>query len=361
MSKMIWEKTKTQFLLRDKISGRYYCRLYANNKQHWHSLGTDSISVAKARLAAYIKEFRAATSIKQTVEQGTATVEQLAQAYLEAVHQAVDIKPSTVHYREQLVKAILKKWPDLSTSQPKDISETDCTTWAKRFSSQYSPTRYNNAVDTLRGIFQIAIDRGMIYRNPAEKLGKRKPNGKHLQLPNRERFAEIVRLVRSEGAWCSQQCGDLIEFLAYSGCRLVEAKHVKWTAVEQDGIWIHGSETGTKNSERRFVPIIPAMRRLLDDLKGNPRYVRTEARQGYVLAVCECQKALDKACATVGVKRMTHHDLRHLFVTRCIESSVDVPTVAKFAGHKDGGALLMRTYSHLLKDHAQAMAAKVTF
>jgi hypothetical protein len=75
MSKMMWEKKKTQFLLRDKISGRYYCRLYANNKQHWHSLGTDSISVAKARLAAYIKEFRAATSIKQTVEQGTATVE----------------------------------------------------------------------------------------------------------------------------------------------------------------------------------------------------------------------------------------------------------------------------------------------
>jgi hypothetical protein len=76
MSKMIWEKTKTQFLLRDKISGRYYCRLYANGKQHWHSLGTDSISVAKARLASYIKEFRASTSVKQTVEQGSATVEQ---------------------------------------------------------------------------------------------------------------------------------------------------------------------------------------------------------------------------------------------------------------------------------------------
>jgi hypothetical protein len=27
-------------------------------------------------------------------------------------------------------------------------------------------------------------------------------------------------------------------------------------------------------------------------------------------AVCECQKALDKACTIVGVKRFTHHDLR---------------------------------------------------
>jgi integrase len=201
----------------------------------------------------------------------------------------------------------------------------------------------------------------MIYWNPTEKLGKRKPNGKHLELPKREQFAEIVRLVRNEGAWCSQQCGDLIEFLAYSGCRLTEANHVKWTDVEEDGIWIHGGEAGTKNSERRLIPIVPAMSKLLYNLREDPRYVRNEARQGYVLSVCECQKALDKTCATAGVKRMTHHDLRHLFVTRCIESGVDVPTVAKFAGHKDGGALLMQTYSHLLKDHGQAMAAKVSF
>ena len=32
MSKMIWEKTKTQFLLRDKISGRYYCRFFKDGK-----------------------------------------------------------------------------------------------------------------------------------------------------------------------------------------------------------------------------------------------------------------------------------------------------------------------------------------
>ena len=259
------------------------------------------------------------------------------------------------------MKAILESWPELATVKPKDVSEKDCLEWAKRFSEEYSPTRYNNSVDTLRQIFQGAIDRGLIYRNPAEKLGKRKPNGKRLELPSKEQFADIVRLIRSEGAWCSQQCGDLIEFLAYSGCRLTEAKNVKWTEVQENGIWIHGGEHGTKNKASRFVPIVPAMRTLLDDLKANPRYVRNDSREGYVLAVSECQKALDKACATAAIKRITHHDLRHLFVTRCIESGVDVPTVAKFAGHKDGGALLMRTYSHLLQGHAQAMAAKVSF
>ena len=39
-----------------------------------------------------------------------------------------------------------------------------------------------------------------------------------------------------------------------------------------------------------------------------------------VFRVGECQKALDRACKKVGIDRITHHDLRHLFATRCIES-----------------------------------------
>jgi len=59
--------------------------------------------------------------------------------------------------------------------------------------------------------------------------------------------------------------------------------------------------------------------------------------------------------------RITHHDLRHLFATRCIESGVDIPTVSRWLGHKDGGALAMRTYGHLRDEHSQMMAAKVSF
>ncbi|MES2706748.1 MAG: tyrosine-type recombinase/integrase [Verrucomicrobiota bacterium] len=42
--------------------------------------------------------------------------------------------------------------------------------------------------------------------------------------------------------------------------------------------------------------------------------------------------------------RITHHDLRHFFATVCIESGVDIPTVSRWLGHRDGRALAMRTY-----------------
>lgn len=100
------------------------------------------------------------------------------------------------------------------------------------------------------------------------------------------------------------------------------------------------------------------MRQLLERLQAaNP--VTVDATR--VLCVRECQKAMNRAATEIGMARITHHDLRHLFATRCIESGVDIPTVARWLGHKDGGALAMRVYGHLRDAHSQVMASKVSF
>jgi len=43
------------------------------------------------------------------------------------------------------------------------------------------------------------------------------------------------------------------------------------------------------------------------------------------MQVFECQKSIDRTAKLAGVRRITHHDLRHLVATRCIESGVDMP------------------------------------
>ena len=121
----------------------------------------------------------------------------------------------------------LKTWPELREIQPRSVTEADCTEWAAGLAKQYSPTRYNNAVDTLRQIFEVATKKGLIYRNPAKDLSKAPVQPKRLELPRREEFTKVVNHVRKNGAWCSEQCGDLIEFLAYSGARLEKARNVR--------------------------------------------------------------------------------------------------------------------------------------
>jgi integrase len=80
-----------------------------------------------------------------------------------------------------------------------------------------------------------------------------------------------------------------------------------------------------------------------------------------VFRVNEAQKAIDSAARKLGLQRITHHDLRHLFATICIENGVDIPTVSRWLGHKDGGVLALKTYGHLRREHSMAQALKVNF
>ena len=117
-------------------------------------------------------------------------------------------------------------------------------------------------------------------------------------------------------------------------------------------------ETGTKNWTVRWVPMIPDARalfqRMLETSAGEPLTAK-------VFRVNEAQKAIDGATRKLGLARITHHDLRHLFAAAAIESGVDIPTVSRWLGHKDGGALAMKTYGHLRREHSLAQAQRVTF
>src|SRR5258706_485609 len=104
--------------------------------------------------------------------------------------------------------------------------------------------------------------------------------------------------------------------------------------------------------------MIPHMRKLLERLQKK----RPDAKpEDPVMRVKECQGAINRSCRALRIPRFTHHDLRHLFATRCIESGVDIPTVSRCLGHKAGGALAMKVYGHLREQHSVNMAQRVAF
>lgn len=103
--------------------------------------------------------------------------------------------------------------------------------------------------------------------------------------------------------------------------------------------------------------MIPELEEMLRELRAErPK----ESSSAPVMRVFECQNSMPHAAQKIGMKRITHHDLRHLFATICIESGVDIPTVSRWLGHKDGGALCMKTYGHLRHEHSLAQAQRVS-
>jgi integrase len=355
-----WQKTRKPNLLRHK-SGRYYARAFANGKEVWKSLKTSHYSVAEAKLAEFLKEHRERVSNSNGEVSAKMTFGEALKIHQQNQADDVTIKPSTRHYWNQIFVALLKSWPGLADREIRRITATDCKEWARRFRKIASPTRYNNTLAGLRQAFDVAKDAGIIYGNPGQGLERVPVRTKQLTLPSSDQFLQLVDAVEDAGAWCSRDCADFVRGLAFTGCRKGEAGHITWRDVDFDAaeIVLRGDpETGTKNWTVRRVPLIPDAQALFQRMRRErPR----ESLDAKVFRVGECQKALDRACKKVGADRITHHDLRHLFATRCIESGVDIPTVSRWLGHKDGGALAMKTYGHLRREHSIAQAQRVTF
>ncbi|MBI3852580.1 MAG: site-specific integrase [Verrucomicrobia bacterium] len=357
-----WQKTPVANLVRHVQSGNYYARIRVRGKLIWKSLKTDRISVAKLRLGDFHKEERKRADAHKAVARGKMTFGAALETYRERLKGDYSLKERSKTFREERITALLKSWPELDQTDVAQISKADCLAWAARFGNTASPSAFNNTVGTFKLVLDIPVEAGARYDNPGTHIKRRKIRQKVLHLPSQDKFPELVATIRkADGAW-GRKCADLVEFLAYSGCRKGEAARIEGQhcSFEKAEITVLGDPvTGTKNWEIRRVPMIPDMRRLLDRInseRGEKEFSATP-----LMRVQECQGAINTACKKLGIARFTHHDLRHLFATRCIESGVDIPTVSRWLGHKDGGALAMKTYGHLRDQHSANMAQKVVF
>ncbi len=353
---------KVPNLLQYVSTRTYYGRVKIDGKIIRQSLETDVWTTAKLRLVDFLKEKQ--DEPKLGVECLTfAEAVALFESDLKSDH---SLKPLSIEYRQRCITKILSTWKDVEGRQLNEILSADCKAWLDALEA--APQYFNNIVDTIRNIFargiKAYVDKGGIpFENPAKELSKVRIKQKVLQLPEADQFRALVENIKREtrGGW-GPSCAELVRFLAFSGLRVnSEAKLVTWEDVDwkRKEIIVRGDPTtATKNSEIRRIPILPDMERLLLELTAK---WGDETPTGRLLDVAECSESLERACDAVGIKKLTHHDLRHLFATRCIESGVDIPTVARWLGHKDGGGLAMKTYGHLRNEHSQAMAQKVKF
>ena len=359
--KSVWQKTSYANLVRNQSSGNYFARVKIKGKLIWKTLKTAKLSVARLRLADFVKDQRQRQARDQDAVGGKMLVSDAREVYAQRLEANPDLKPAAKLYRRKCIKALTRTWPDLDVMEMRKVTKDQCLQWASRFAKEYSASFYNNTVDTLRHIVEVAIEKDSAIHNPALDISKRNPGQKKLLLPSQDQFQALVQSVQSAGAGCSRDCADLIRFLAFTGCRKGEAAHVTWADVdfEKGSIIVRGDPVvGTKNRDERVVPMISNCRVLLERLRASRQ---DEPSDAFVMKVKECQKAIDRAAKEVGMARIVHHDLRHLFATRCIESGVDVPTVSRWLGHKDGGALAMRVYGHLRDAHSNEMAKLVSF
>jgi integrase len=201
----------------------------------------------------------------------------------------------------------------------------------------------------IRDALDMAVADKIIIESPAKGLTYRKRKQPIRLTPTFEQFQAIVADIRGQRFNReAEQSGDFVEFLGLAGLGQAEAAAIKRSDVDLDSgriiVYRHKTDTGF------VIPIYPQLRPLVE------RLCNGKAHNDRLFSINESRKALANACKRLDFPQFTHRSLRRMFITRAIERGVDVKVIAEWQGHRDGGKLILQTYSHVRPEHSNRMA-----
>jgi integrase len=337
-------------LYRD-AAGRYYVFVKRAGKQFRRSLKTSDPALAKRRL----RDFQDRAGRLASDGTGSSVrFDSLAKRWLDA--KRPELKASSAGRRETALKALT---PFFGGRLVRAIGAKETEAWKIERGSTISARTWNIEVETLKQIFAYAKDTlRIVLDNPADTLKRKKEPKAGIVIPSKDQFRVLVNELRS-GHRSTGEAADLVEFLAYSGCRVAEARGVRWRDINErlGSVLITGGETGTKNHQARTIPLFAPLARLVESMRSRKR----ACGDALLFEIENARLQIIRACERLGLPRFGHHTMRHFFCSNAIEAGCDFKVIADWLGHKDGGVLVAMTYGHLRHEHSAAMAKRIVF
>ncbi len=333
-------------LYRYDRNGKYYAFLRHQGKLVKRSLKTDDLPQAKRNLAK-LRTDLAGVDLKA----GKMTLEGLCVDHLKGLNQA----PKTIKGKRGIVERIKRDWPHPARArcQIREIRPADVRKWLA--SCKVGASAHNSFLWFIREVFDHAIENQLLAVNPAGGIEPRKREQPIRESPTFEQFEALVESIRSQA--CNARCNESADFVAFMGLAGVgnaETVNLRWGDIDSEG----GTITLFRQKTRKGfqIPIFPQLRPLLERRMGEG--IR---RSGEPVFTIKCaKKSMEAACKRLGYRHFDHRSLRRMFVTRALQKGVDVKTVSSWQGHRDGGKLILSTYSHVLNDHSARMAELMT-
>jgi len=320
-------------------NGVYYARIRVEGKEIKRSLETTDSALARRKLADFRNEQR---QIDRS--QGKLTLDVLCDRYLLTVrHQ----KPKTVERKAFIVGRIKDGWPTGKLTQVAKIRPSECDAWLARY--RFGSASRNLHISCLKEVLALAVRDRIMSASPAGHLRSAKREKPIRLTPTFEQFKAIIADVRAQPFNADAQVSaDFLEFLGLVGLGQAEAASLMRADVdfETGRIRTFRHKTATGFS----VPLYPQARPLLQ------RLCEGKTHDDRVFKIADAKKALAGACKRLGFPAFSQRSLRRLFITRAIEKGVDVKVIAEWQGHKDGGKLILDTYSHVNRVHSDRMA-----
>ena len=354
-------KTRTPNLWRHPVHKTYYAVTRVGGKaSRAASLKTDSEAIAKLRLPKKLAELRAAqgklSGANVTLGEATAAYVARLRARMELKPGADEyLKPRAVNYRESTLVGLRATWPDFEGTLGSSVDDARMKAWATVARPRYSPSRFNGMLQSLRGILAIVQEQGGLESVPGVDIKHSKVRTKELQMLTPHQVQSLFAVMKARRSKAYWVCRFLYHFsLRIGTARQLTPAMANRAARRFDipGELVKGGRRG----ELVRVPIFPEMEELLTELDAE--FGKNRAR---LLPILACPRALRRACELAKVPVLNHHAWRHIFTSHALENGIDVRTLADWRNDADGGAFLLKWYSHIVDVHAQAKASQLRF
>jgi integrase len=341
---------------RVRIAGKDVRKRFPNKKQAEEGL-RDIVEAARAKQTAQkygipIAEHREARTLKG--------------AFNDFLAQRKDLKPSTLRlYRVICSKYLLKHFGDVRLNEITEVS-------LKKFVASLragtgtdkpkKPTTIKAIMRPLQTILSQAIRTGEITINPMAAI---KLPGGGIRPVDPFTSAELDRVL---GA-VDNRYRCFFTLWAYTGARPSELAALRWKHIaEVDGRKVVRIERGfsrgvdgevegdpkSANSVREIPLLAEAEGALLAhragakalDINGEDYIFR--AKDGTVLHYDNAAPIWERACRRAGVRYRAPYQLRHTFITRCIESrAFPINHIARWAGNTT--AVVLKHYAGFIE------------
>jgi len=327
-------------LYRYSSNGVYYARFESRGKEIRRSLRTTDRASAQ-RALAWLKQERDEIDPAQ----GKVTIAELCDRYSATVqHQ----KPKTIERKSLIIQRIKIQWPTGRLTQVAKAKPSHVDHWISRY--RFGPHSRNLHMACIKDIFDMAVRDAIISRSPAAHLRRVKPPKPIRATPSFEDFKAIVESIRAQkyNGHDAEESADFVEFLGLAGLGKAEAAALR----QRDIDWQRETITTFRHKTKSgfAIPIYPQLKPLL------LRRRRDDAPNERVFKIDNAKRAIANACRRLNLPKYSHISFRRMFITRAIERGVDVKVIAEWQGHKDGGKLILDTYSHVNRAHSHRMA-----
>jgi integrase len=333
-------------LYRYSSNDRYYAVFRIKGKLIWKSLKTSDREFAKRKLQEELEK-----QGRVEPDATNLTLSELLKLYEESLSQ---FDQKTQATRRSILKKFKETWDHGFEISVRSVTPAQLELWLAKHRARLRKVSLNEYIRFTRQVFALGLKARAIANSPAADFKLLRPETPVRTTPTWKHFLAIVRDIRSQKFSAdAQDSADLVEFMGKAGVGTAECagmcgEHIDFQN-KRITLYRHKTDTGYT------IPIFPQLHGLLDSLRDRGSVLNGEP----VFKVRDPKKALDAACKRLNLPHFSPRSLRRCFITRAIEKGVDFKTIASWQGHRDGGVLIAKTYSHLRNEHSDNMAKKL--